>query len=54
MIVISIYIPTDYDVSKYSLFIMESNVRRMNFMIYNGFYPKEYSDEVWNEFKNSH
>lgn len=34
-----------------SLFIMESNVRRMKYMMELGWYCQEYSEEEWQKFK---
>ena len=45
------YIPTQHDITERALFIMKSNVRRMEYMIENGYYVNEYSDEEWKKFK---
>lgn len=45
------WIPSDYDIAKHSLDIMECNARRMKHMIENGYFPPEYSDEEWEKFK---
>ena len=45
------YIPTQYDITERALFIMKSNVRRMEYMIECGYYVSKYSDEEWKKFK---
>ena len=45
------HIPSECEIMKYSLFIMECNVRRMKFMMEQGYYCSEYSDEEWEKFK---
>lgn len=45
------YIPTDYEISKHSLFVMECNVRRMKHMIEWGYFCREYSEDEWQNFK---
>lgn len=42
---------TEYDKSKYELFRMECNCRRMKWMIQNGYCVDEYTDEHWKRFK---
>ena len=42
---------TDAFCAKYELFRMECNVRRMKFMIDNGYFVSVYSDEEWKKFK---
>jgi hypothetical protein len=44
------HIPSDYEMSKHSLFIMKSNVRRMEYMIDLGYFCNEYSEEEWQKF----
>ena len=46
-----LYIPTPYDIAEYELFKMKSNVRRMEYMIENGYYVNGYSEEEWQKFK---
>ena len=43
--------PTEYDKAKDELFRIECNCRRMKWMIQNGYYVDEYTDEHWNRFK---
>ena len=45
------YIPTECDIAERALFIMKSNVRRMEIMIENGYYVNGYSEEEWKKFK---
>lgn len=45
------YIPTQHDITERALFIMKSNVRRMEYMIECGYYVSKYSDEEWEKFK---
>lgn len=52
----AIYIPApmeynEVDFAKRELFTMECNVRRMRFMIENGYFCKEYSEDEWQKFK---
>jgi hypothetical protein len=44
-------IPSEYDMARHALFIMESNVRRMKYMMELGYFCKEYSEEEWQKFK---
>ena len=37
------HIPSEYEMAKHSLFIMESNVRRMKYMMDLGYFCNEYS-----------
>lgn len=46
-----IHLPSEYEIAKHSLFIMESNVHRMKYMIDLGYYCKEYSEDEWGKFK---
>lgn len=48
------YILTPYDIAMKELFIMESNANRMKYMIEQGFYCDQYSEEKWLEFKKWH
>jgi len=41
------YIPTQCDITERALFIMKSNVRRMEIMMENGYYVLEYTEEEW-------
>jgi hypothetical protein len=44
-------IVSNHDIARHALFIMESNIRRMQYMINNKYYVSEYSEEAWQEFK---
>ena len=44
-------IPSEYDMARHSLFIMESNVHRMKYMMELGYFCNEYSEEEWQKFK---
>ena len=45
------HIPSDYEIAKHSLFIMKSNVKRMEYMMDLGYFCNEYSEEEWQKFK---
>lgn len=45
------YIPSEYELARHSLYIMECNVRRMKYMMELGYFCKEYSEEEWQKFK---
>ena len=45
------YMRSEYEIAKDELWIMECNVRRMRYMIENGYYVREYSDKEWIKFK---
>ncbi len=45
------YLLTDYELTRQELFIMESNVRRMQHMIELGYFCGEYSEYEWQKFK---
>ena len=40
-----------FELAEYELFRMEANCRRMKYMIQNGYYVSEYTDEHWDKFK---
>jgi hypothetical protein len=44
-------IPSKYEMARYSLFTMESNVCRMKYMMELGYFCNEYSEEEWQKFK---
>jgi hypothetical protein len=44
-------IPFEYELAKHSLFIMESNVHRMKYMMELGYFCSEYSEDEWKKFK---
>tara|TARA_R110000751_G_scaffold36897_3_gene89758 strand:+ start:242 stop:421 length:180 start_codon:yes stop_codon:yes gene_type:complete len=46
------YIPTQRDIAKRELFVMQVNVRRMEHMINNGYCVDTYSEDEWQKFKN--
>ncbi len=45
------HIPSEYEMAKTSLFIMECNVRRMKYMMGLGYSCNEYSEGEWQKFK---
>jgi hypothetical protein len=45
------HIPSEYEMAKQSLFIMESNVHRMKYMMDLGYFCNEYSEDEWQKFK---
>lgn len=45
------HIPSEYEIAKHSLFIMECNVRRMKYMMDLGYFCNEYSEDEWQKFK---
>lgn len=45
------YIPSEYELSRHSLYVIECNVRRMKYMMELGYFCKEYSEEEWQKFK---
>ena len=44
-------IPSEYELARHSLFIIESNVRRMKYMMDLGYFCNEYSEDEWQKFK---
>ena len=44
-------IVSEYELARHSLFIMESNVRRMKYMMELGYFCNEYSEDEWQKFK---
>jgi hypothetical protein len=44
-------IPSEYEIAKYSLSVMECNIRRMKYMMDLGYFCKEYSEDEWQKFK---
>jgi hypothetical protein len=51
MVISEPHIPSEYEMAKRSLFIMESNVNRMKHMIECGYFCREYSEGEWKKFK---
>jgi hypothetical protein len=47
------HIPSEHERMRYSIYVMECNVRRMKYMLENNYICSEYSDEEWEKFKKT-